>query len=419
MMSDQTNTQFPITTEPPQTQPLQVEPISQPQPNPDIIMTDINQPEPPLSQQALLKKVFTSYLQEHTVYETIPENMKILVFNSELTIKDSIDAMIKEDIYCGLLWDTTLSKYVGLFTIRDVLSLIRLAYTQCVTYLNKNTNITSFQSIIDELFKLEMPITTTTTTTNPIDTANQMEIDIDASKKNAFDTYVKNFSDFFKLFDSVTINQYIGLYKDKNRKLISLSLDGNLQESIKLIKENKIHRIVVEDLKSSTITGFITYEAIFEFFIENYYSDMTEFNMSIKELNIVSKDVITLDKKETIFKCMETFYTKRISLIPIIDKDNNNEIFGYVYLKDIMYFFSNGDKFTFSDPIEHMLIDIYEDIDMEKPLGKERIVEVNVDTNLKEVLEQMSICPERKLIVRENNDIGIITLSNIFSELME
>ena len=410
-MSEQPNNQ-PQEIEQQQNQHPPLETFQQSETNPDIIMTDANQNESSLSQQAILKKVFTAYLQDHTVYETIPENMKILVFNSELTIKDSIDAMIKEDIYCGLLWDTTLSKYVGLFTIRDVLSLIRLAYTQCVSYLNKNSSITSFQSIIDELFKIEMPI-------DNIDTSNQMEIDVDSSKKNTFDSYVKNFSDFFKLFDSVTINQYIGLYKDKNRKLISLSLDGNLQECIKLIKENRIHRIVVEDLKSSTITGFITYEAIFEFFIENYYSDMTEFNMSIKELNIVSKDVITLDKKETIFKCMETFYTKKISLIPIIDKDNNNEIFGYVYLKDIMYFFSNGDKFTFSDPIENMLIDLYEDIDLERPLGKERIVEVNVDTNLKEVLEQMSICPERKLIVREHNDIGIITLSNIFSELME
>jgi hypothetical protein len=29
--------------------------------------------------------------------------MKILVFNDELLIKDSIEAMMKEDIYCGLL----------------------------------------------------------------------------------------------------------------------------------------------------------------------------------------------------------------------------------------------------------------------------------------------------------------------------
>ena len=57
--------------------------------------------------------------------------------------------------------------------------------------------------------------------------------------------------------------------------MISIFLDGNLKDCIQLIRDNHIHRIVVEDQKSSTITGFITYEAIFEFFIENYYSSMT------------------------------------------------------------------------------------------------------------------------------------------------
>ncbi len=44
------------------------------------------------------------------MYETITENMKILVFNSELMIKNSIEAMIKQDIYCGLLHNIVLNK---------------------------------------------------------------------------------------------------------------------------------------------------------------------------------------------------------------------------------------------------------------------------------------------------------------------
>ena len=59
---------------------------------------------------AHLKENFTKYLKFHTVYETITENMKILVFNSELMIKNSIEAMIKQDIYCGLLHYILLNK---------------------------------------------------------------------------------------------------------------------------------------------------------------------------------------------------------------------------------------------------------------------------------------------------------------------
>lgn len=373
----------------------------------DVIMSSSTE-DTPETKFTKLKTLFTKYLKEHTVYETIPENMKILVFNSELTIKDSIEAMIKEDIYCGLLWDTSQSKYVGLFTIRDVLSLIKLAYTHCLSYISKH-GVSNLSSLSEEIFKIGVAQESND---------DKMEVDDESSKTN-FDSLIKNFSQFFKIFDSVTISQYITTFKEKNKKLISLSLDGNLQECIKLIRENKIHRIVVEDLKSSTITGFITYEAIFEFFIENYYSEMTEFNIDLSNINIISKNIITLDKKETIFKCMDTFYSKKISLIPIIDKENGNDVFGYFYLKDIIYFFSNGEKFSFNDTIESFLLDLYEDVDNERPLGKDRIVQIEENENLKNVFEQMSICPERKLIVKSKDDIGVITLSNIFTTLVD
>lgn len=358
-----------------------------------------------------LKKKFTEYLCDHTIYETIPENMKILVFNSDLMIKDSIEAMIKEDIYCGLLWDTKLSKYVGLFTIRDVLSLLILSYKQISNYLNNNQNINNLETLtnsINEIFdnwKIK-------------DENNKMDIEVEENNKK-IDSIITNFNDFFKLFDNTSINDYVLRFKDKEKDhpLISLYLDKNLQDVLTLIKTNKIHRIVVEEQKSNSVTGFITYEAIFEFFIENYFSEMTEFEIKLKEIDgIITKNIITLNKTDSIFKALDLFYSKKISILPILD---GNEIFGYFYLKDIIYFFSNGDKFNFSDTIEKFLNDLYENVDDEKPLGNKRIIEVNYEMNLKNIFENMSICPERKLIVKDGNKIGLITLSNCFNNLLD
>ena len=355
-----------------------------------------------------LKAIFTKYLKDHTVYETIPENMKILVFNSELMIKDSIEAMIKEDIYCGLLWDTTANKYIGIFTIRDVLSLIMISYQQLNQYLNNSTNINDLDTLVKSIVEIFSKIT--------VD-KNKMELEeeerIDTSNT---DKIIKNFSDFFKLFDNFTINNYVNKFKDKNVNMISIFLDGNLKDCIQLIRDNHIHRIVVEDQKSSTITGFITYEAIFEFFIENYYSSMKEFEIQLKDVNIISKNVFSLNKEDTLYKAMELFCTKKISLIPIMD---NKEIFGYIYLKDIIYCFSNGNNLNFSTNLGSFLEDLYEGVDNQKPYGKKRITELEESTNLKKVFEEMSICPERKLIVKYDDHIGIITLSNIFIELVE
>ena len=33
--------------------------------------------------------------------------------------------MLKEDIFCALLWDTELNKFIGIFTIRDFLNLFK------------------------------------------------------------------------------------------------------------------------------------------------------------------------------------------------------------------------------------------------------------------------------------------------------
>ena len=118
---------------------------------------------------------------------------------------------------------------------------------------------------------------------------------------------------------------------------------------------------------------------------------MTEFNMPVKYLNIISTNIITLNKKETLYNCMKIFYEKGISMIPILD--NNDSVFGYLYLKDIIYFFSTGDKFNFNDTVENFLIDLYEDVDEEMPYGKKRIVEINDDTNLKQTFEEMSVYP--------------------------
>ena len=51
--------------------------------------------------------------------------------------------MIKEDIYCGLLYNREQNKYSGVFTIRDVLDLLLIGYKKLVSFLNNNKYINS------------------------------------------------------------------------------------------------------------------------------------------------------------------------------------------------------------------------------------------------------------------------------------
>lgn len=409
-----------------------------------------------------LKTAITKFLNEHTIYEAIPEDMKILVFNDELLIKDSIEAMIKEDIYCGLLYNSKENKNSGIFTIRDVLGLLLIGYKKLILFLNTEKEITSYEMLKENsnkffgtfdnvneekknMFNSNEDLIVSKQLegkeeNNATNNNNDMEIEDEknANENNdnnnmnkniqekevkdeetkAYNNIIKDFNHFISLFENITLQSFIDLFNIKdNVNLISLFSEANLEECVKTIQNNNIHRLIVNDKKTNNLSGFITYETIFEFFIENYYSEMTEFNIPLNQINIVINNVITLNKNETLYKCMETFYKAGISMLPILDDDN--KIFGYFYLKDIIYFFSMGEKFNFNNTVENFLKDLYEDIDDELPYGKRRIKELNDDTNLKKVFEEMSTSPERKLIIKnDDSKIGIIALYDIFKKLV-
>ena len=407
-----------------------------------------------------LKTAITKFLNEHTIYEAIPEDMKILVFNDELLIKDSIEAMIKEDIYCGLLYNSTQNKHSGIFTIRDVLGLLLIGYKKLILFLNTEKEITSYEMLKNNLNKFfgtfdnfneenkniinsndviiiskEIEGKENTNTINNINddmeiedeknnndnnniNKNIQENEVKEEDARAYNNIIKDFNHFISLFENITLQSFIDLFHIKeNVNLISLYSEANLEDCVKTIQKNNIHRLIVNDKKTSNLSGFITYETIFEYFIENYYSEMTEFNIPLKQINIIIDNVITLNKNETLYKCMETFYKEGISMLPILDDDK--KIFGYFYLKDIIYFFSMGEKFNFNNTVENFLKDLYEDIDDELPYGKKRIKELTDDTNLKKVFEEMSTSPERKLIIKnDDTKIGIIALYDIFKKLV-
>ena len=397
-----------------------------------------------------LKNAITKFLSEHTIYEAIPEDMKILVFNDKLLIKDSIEAMIKEDIYCGLLYNSEQNKHSGIFTIRDVLGLLLIGYKKLVEFLNTEKNINSYEMLKENLQKFFATFDSNEDNNNDNDndlnliitsnldnqeknTGNNMEIeeennnnsnnnkgeeiDVKGEECKAYNEIIKDYNHLISLFDDITLQSFIDLFHLKgDGVLISLYSDSNLEECVKTIQKHNIHRLIVNDKKTNNLSGFITYETIFEYFIENYYSAMTEFHIPLKQINIVVNNVITINKNESLYKCMQTFYKGGISMLPIIGDEG--EIFGYFYLKDIIYFFSMGEKFNFNNSVENFIKDLYEDIDTEKPYGIKRIVELDDKTDLKVVFEKMNVSPERKIIAKNGENIGIIALYDIFKNLV-
>ena len=412
--------------------------------------------------------IIKNFLTEHTVYEAIPGNMKILIFNSELNFLETIYAMVKEDIYCALVYDSLYKNFIGIITIRDIMELIKFINDRIKKY---NGIIVNTNFFIKEIFsKNEVQLNSLSSikeneeikpvkkkSFGSFDKIN--ELDEEEGSDSSFEGEIKEKPqssslkqgvDFFKSLNLISINDFYRTVRGipihrliTKSKLLSVSLDNNLFDCAKLIKEKKTHRIIIEETKEKqseihqsnnnllnikntnyikNYTGFITYETMFDFFIQNYYGDMKEFKCLLNDIidvtSIANKLTYKFDKNEKVFVVFEQCFLTKLSIMPIYDSSNNNEIFGYLFLKDLVYFFMKvGIFFSLDDSVENFLIKLYEGIDEEKPLGKERVKYINIKKEkytMKQIFELLNASPEKKIIVNTGDDLSLITLSNIF-----
>ena len=174
---------------------------------------------------------FTDFLTRHSVYEAIPENEKVLVFNSDLCLKEMIKAFINEDIYCALIYDSTKQLFIGTITISDVLLLFNY-----ITEKSKTYEINDISLFIKELFSEK----------------KTLKKDEEESKKRNETKSI----DILKHLDKINFkdyNKHILKKKSSYKNLISVSLDSSLLEVVKLIHKEGIHRIVVEETKKKNI----------------------------------------------------------------------------------------------------------------------------------------------------------------------
>ena len=169
----------------------------------------------------------SNFLSEHSVYEAVPENVKILVFSSELNFYEMIKVFIFEDIYCGLIYNPNLNNYLGLITTRDLM----LLYKYIIDNFPEE-KIENFDDYLKNIFS-----------NNKI---NKEKNEPDINNKE-----IINNINIFKHLKNINYLDYL-LYVKNNQEfhninLFSISLDDNLFETLKKINLKNIHRLLVED----------------------------------------------------------------------------------------------------------------------------------------------------------------------------
>ena len=220
----------------------------------------------------------------------------------------------------------------------------------------------------------------------------------------------------------------------KSEKSIIEIEDISNKEILKLNGEEKSNNLEYPS-ETQNFTGFITYETVFDFLIYNYYNiEMKEFNLSLEELQKIplnSSFIKPLNNfslmEEKVHYSFSKNITSKSDILPILTNDKK-DIFGFLFLRDYLYFVSNCES-NQDLTNEQFLNDMYEGIDGDKPLGKERIIylEYNETTKkykIKELLEKINGAPEKKIVLKNVKENGenlfyIISLKSIFDVIVE
>ena len=185
--------------------------------------------------------------------------------------------------------------------------------------------------------------------------------------------------------------------------------------------------------ETQNFTGFVTYETVFDFLIYNYYSmEMKEFDLTLEELKNLPLDssfIKPINNFSLMNEEVHSSFSKNISsktdILPILTNDKN-DIFGFLYLRDYLFFVSNCES-NQNLTNEQFLINMYEGIENDKPYGKERIIYLEYDDeskklSVKGLLEKINGAPEKKIILKvkeDGNKLYIISLKSIFDALVE
>lgn len=129
--------------------------------------------------------------------------------------------------------------------------------------------------------------------------------------------------------------------KIASKDVISIPPSKSIKDTAKVMMEHQFRRLPVTDPGSGKVLGIVTVMDILDFFgggnkfniIEKKYSDnfLAAINEPVRE--IMSRDVICLSEKSSIYDVVDVMLANQIGALPIVDGDEN--LVGIVTERDI------------------------------------------------------------------------------------
>jgi len=207
-------------------------------------------------------QIFTYFMKHKYCYDIMPKSAKIVVFDTQLLVKKAFFALIYNGVRAAPLWDSKLQKFVGMLTITDFILILQKYYREA-------------NAKIEEL------------------------------EEHKLETWRE-------------------VLKEYRRPFIYLRPEDTLFDAIKILINNRVHRLPIIDPLSGNVVCVMTHKRILRYLYLFIY-DMPQpqfLQQPIGDLRIGTYDNIkTIHKNTPIYEALNIFVATRVSALPVVDDD--------------------------------------------------------------------------------------------------
>ena len=350
-----------------------------------------------------------AFLQERTCYDLIPTSSKLVVFDTQLTVKKAFYALVANGLRAAPLWSQANQKFVGMLTITDFIMVLREFYLS-------DTDAIEFKG-------------------------GQSSSATENSKKD----YTIRMADF----EEHTIQSWRELMNKQYSAFVSIDPNCSLFSGLYQLMKHKIHRLPVVDIDTGNPLYILTHKRILKFIkvcmdnvakIEAVDKNQNEGKQSsnsskldiswdsypllkktLKESKIgtytTSKSkVLQIFEDQKIIEALNLFADFRISALPVIDRQTNR-------LTDV---YSKFDVINLAAERSYHQLDvsIKQALSYRKRHGRgdRPLITCVLESTLSEICEKVVKAEVHRIIVVDSyanaRVIGIVSLSDLLCAMV-
>ncbi|OMJ91930.1 hypothetical protein SteCoe_5354 [Stentor coeruleus] len=298
----------------------------------------------------------SKFLETELLYEMLPNSGQVLVLEKGLCLLDVIELSLSHRQEAAIVWDPSTMDFIGIVTDRDMLNIIISQYNQDDMELEESQIVARLKNKTLESWRQE--------------------------------------------------NSQNGLH--------FVTPDDNLFIATKKLKENRLHRIPIIDQKENMVLGILSIEAVLRFFVDNYVSNSSLFDVSMQEFSIgTSGSIITAPSNYSLIQALGVMAKHKLSSLPLLD--DFGRVAGVVFLSDIPQIIRSG---LYLNPQSEVL-SVVEQVNENGDYGLSRFGILTSEDTLKSMIQKLAASPERKIYRLVDGKLDmIITESDLFGYLM-